>query len=311
MENFVLRVKTKLGQQVVDGLSTTDSVFDLKAKLAELTGIKSDALHILSGFPPKVLELDNENVTLKEIGISSGSTLIVEEKPTICCNGSEKNEIKSRPHISDTENFSNSPGILMKKIVPADNSCLFTSVGYVISGQINPDCSSFMRQIIANAVAADQSEYTEALLDKPNDVYCEWILKSDSWGGAIELSILSKFYGIEIAVVNSVHGNINRFGEDQCYSHRVFLLFDGIHYDPLYIEPLDGGPIQTMFPTDDDRILIEAAQLAKDANSSRQYTDVQTFTVKCMECNIHLSGQVAASQHAKETGHMSFGEIVI
>lgn len=106
-------------------------------------------------------------------------------------------------------------------------------------GQINPDCSSFMRQIIANAVAADQSEYTEALLDKPNDVYCEWILKSDSWGGAIELSILSKFYGIEIAVVNSVHGNINRFGEDQCYSHRVFLLFDGIHYDPLYIEPLD------------------------------------------------------------------------
>lgn len=64
-------------------------------------------------------------------------------------------------------------------------------------------------------------------------------MKPDSWGGAIELAVLSKFYGIEIAVVDSVNAIINRFGEDQQYEHRVFLTFDGIHYDPLYLEPLE------------------------------------------------------------------------
>lgn len=96
-----------------------------------------------------------------------------------------------------------------------------------------------MREIIANAVAADPEEYSEAFLGRPNAEYCKWILKPDSWGGAIELSILSKFYGLEIAVIDSINAIINRFGEDQHYAQRVFLIFDGIHYDPLYLEPLD------------------------------------------------------------------------
>lgn len=96
-----------------------------------------------------------------------------------------------------------------------------------------------MREIIANAVAADPNEYSEAFLGRPNAEYCEWILKSDAWGGAIELSILSKFYGLEIAVIDSINAIINRFGEDQHYTQRVFLIFDGIHYDPLYLEPLN------------------------------------------------------------------------
>lgn len=99
-----------------------------------------------------------------------------------------------------------------------------------------------MREIIANAVAADPEEYSEAFLGRPNAEYCKWILKSDSWGGAIELSILSKFYGLEIAVIDSINAIINRFGEDQHYAQRVFLIFDGIHYDPLYLEPLDVSP---------------------------------------------------------------------
>lgn len=96
-----------------------------------------------------------------------------------------------------------------------------------------------MREIIANAVSSDPEQYCEAILAKPNKDYCEWILKSSSWGGGIELSILSQFYGMEIAVVDVRNGIINRFGEDQRYAQRVFLLFDGIHYDPLYLEPVN------------------------------------------------------------------------
>ncbi|XP_015108358.1 ubiquitin thioesterase OTU1 [Diachasma alloeum] len=304
MADFVLRVKTKSGQKVVNGLSSSKTVAELKRKLSELTGIDINALEVRSGFPPKVLNLSCLNSTLSDTGIVSGDTLIVEEKINLC-NG----EKESRSHVVDSERFSDTPGMLMKKIVPADNSCLFTSVGYVLNGKVDPTCSDFMREIIATAVASNPEEYSEAILGKPNSVYCEWILKADSWGGAIELSILSKFFGLEIAVVNSVSGIINRFGEDQHYAQRVFLIFDGIHYDPLYLEPHDGGSIQTIFPTNDERVLLEAGELAKEAKSSRQYTDVQNFTVKCLVCNIHLGGQTAASQHAKETGHMNFGEI--
>lgn len=96
----------------------------------------------------------------------------------------------------------------------------------------------YMRKIIAEAVATETETYSEAILGKPNKDYCAWILKPDSWGGAIELSILSNFYGIEMAVVDTINAIVNRFGEDQSYPHRVFLIFDGIHYDPLFLEPL-------------------------------------------------------------------------
>lgn len=66
-------------------------------------------------------------------------------------------------------------------------------------------------------------------------------MKPNSWGGTIELLILPTFYGLEIAVVSNSNGIINRFGEGQKYGQRVFLVFAGIHYDPLYLEPLDAS----------------------------------------------------------------------
>lgn len=76
------------------------------------------------------------------------------------------------------------------------------------------------------------------MLGRPNAEYCEWIRKPASWGGAIEVSILTNYYGIEIDVVDITNALINRFGEDKEYGMRVFLLFDGIHYDPLYLESI-------------------------------------------------------------------------
>lgn len=103
------------------------------------------------------------------------------------------------------------------------------------SGAITP----FLRNLIAETVSKDPEEYSEAILGKPNPEYCKWIQDDKSWGGAIELSILSNYYGVEIAVVDTVNAIINRFGEDQNFPHRVLLMFDGIHYDPLYLEPLE------------------------------------------------------------------------
>lgn len=64
-----------------------------------------------------------------------------------------------------------------------------------------------------------------------------------------------------------------------------------------------------MFPIEDESVYAQAEQLAKEAQSSRQFTDVDKFTLKCMQCDTLLNGQVQAQQHAKSTGHTNFGEV--
>ena len=202
-------------------------------------------------------------------------------------------------------------GVLMRRVVPANNSCLFTSVYFALSGgEFNDTIGPALRQIIADTVAADPFTYNEAFLGKPNREYCTWILNEEHWGGAIELSILSKYYGIEIVAVDTLNVRLNRFGEDMSYSQRIFLIYDGIHYDPLMWEPLDNkNPIQTVFPVNNETILQMALEIANEAKASRQFTDVQNFSLRCLVCNAGLRGNSQAQSHAQETGHLNFGEI--
>ncbi|XP_018568960.1 ubiquitin thioesterase OTU1 isoform X2 [Anoplophora glabripennis] len=313
MAGFALRIKTKSGQQVVNSLTKESTIKELKQVLSSLSNIPINRLHILSGFPPKILDITQDNLNLASSGITSGDTLILEERSAPVPVPKEVDveqiqENKTRKHVEDPFDC---PGILMKNVVPADNSCLFTSVHFVLNGKVDEsgNVAPYMRQLVAETIRAAKDQYDEAILGKPIDEYCAWIQDDKSWGGAIELAILSNYYGMEIAVVDTINAIINRFGEDQSYPHRVFLMFDGIHYDPLYMESLDGGKIQTIFSSEDDRVLREAEQLAQEAKSSRQFTDVDKFSLKCMICNILLKGQVAAQQHAQTTGHANFGEV--
>ena len=58
-------------------------------------------------------------------------------------------------------------GILMRRVVPSNNSCLFTSVYFGISGgKFDIRAGSDLRQVIAEAVAADPITYNEAFLGK-------------------------------------------------------------------------------------------------------------------------------------------------
>ncbi|KAJ3641300.1 hypothetical protein Zmor_027812 [Zophobas morio] len=301
--SFALRIKTKAGQEVLRNLTPEHTVKDLKTQLSSISKIPRDRLHILSGYPPKPLDLTQDSLSLSKSGIKSGDTLILEEKAP------PPKEVTYKSHISDFG--ANSSGILMKKVVPADNSCLFGSIYFALNGKIDDSgtAAPYMRQVIAQTVANDPETFSEAILGKPNDEYCTWIQDDKSWGGAIELAILSNHYGFEIAVVDTINAIINRFGEDQHYTLRIFLLFDGIHYDPLFLESADGNNIQTIFPTDDEKVLRQAEELAREANASRQFTDVNKFTLKCMNCNIYLNGQLQAREHAQTTGHMNFGEV--
>ena len=47
----------------------------------------------------------------------------------------------------------------------------------------------------------------------PHQAYCDWILAKDSWGGAIELSILSGHFKCEIRCIDIQTCQVHRFGE--------------------------------------------------------------------------------------------------
>lgn len=316
MAGFTLKLKTKTGQQhIVSNLEQSTTVRNLKGKISDLTKIPTDVLHVKLGFPPfKPLDFSKEDDLISAIGISNGDTLIVDEKQL---SEEERQQQAARKRMEEDEKLAkelaaqgdDNNGILLKQVVPSDNSCLFTSIGYVLTGKVDPDSSQYMRQIIASTVNADKQEYNEGILGRPNDEYCAWILQPESWGGAIEVSILSAYHGIEFDVVDITNAIINRFGEDKNYGMRAFLLFDGIHYDPLYLESTSGEPPKTIFPIEDNGVYLQAEQLANEAKSSRQFTDVNRFTLKCNICDCLLKGQVEAQQHAKQTGHVNFGEV--
>lgn len=136
MGGFVIRVKSKSGQKIVDSLVPQDTVTKLKNKLSEITGVRIEALLVLRGFPPKPIDLSNGHATLQESDITSGETLIIEEKQVVC-NGERILQDTPRTHITDSLDFGECPGILMKMVVPADDSCLFTSVGFVLNGRFS------------------------------------------------------------------------------------------------------------------------------------------------------------------------------
>jgi ubiquitin thioesterase OTU1 len=45
----------------------------------------------------------------------------------------------------------------------------------------------------------DPVTFSDVFLERPNEDYAKWILLPKSWGGAIELAILSEHYSTEIA----------------------------------------------------------------------------------------------------------------
>lgn len=314
---LVVRVKSAQGQFRLDTLSGASTVEELQGCLFSLTGVPPATMRLLlADCPPRPLDCTDTQRRLDALPLRSGDTLIVEETtgkkrgpPEQQWNKKEEEEKKKgAPPDMVAEPL---PGVLVRRPVPADNSCLFTSVYLALSGgDYDAGAGAALRQVIADCVAADKETYTEAFLGRPNREYCTWILNEDHWGGAIELSVLSRHYRVEMVAVDAQSGRLHRFGGDRRCDQRLLLLYDGIHYDPLVLEPLEPGrPVRTLFPAHEDALLALALELAQEARASRQFTDVRNFTLRCLACDIGLVGQEAARQHAAQTGHLGYGEV--
>ncbi|PVI03278.1 OTU-domain-containing protein [Periconia macrospinosa] len=201
-------------------------------------------------------------------------------------------------------------GTMVLRVMPDDNSCMFRALGSaVLSSSL--DSMTELRSLVAQAIQADPDMYNEAILQRKPDEYCQWISYSDSWGGGIELSILSKEFDIEICSINVQDLRVDRFNEGR--PKRCILVYSGIHYDTVAFVP-EGGPTYDtendvkLFDASDDTILEAARQLCGELRKKHYFTDTQKFNIKCNKCGWKGAGEKGAVKHAEETGHMDFGE---
>ena len=103
------------------------------------------------------------------------------------------------------------------------------------------------------------------------------------------MTVFSEHFQVELDVVDIQTQRIDRFGknpdilikgtssfdkmlsvsfstgEDKGYRTRAFLLYDGIHYDPIVMTFGNNAPQQGVFSIKDDTLLVEALQIAKEA----------------------------------------------
>jgi ubiquitin thioesterase OTU1 len=201
-------------------------------------------------------------------------------------------------------------GTIVLRVMPDDNSCMFRAVGSAVLSD-SLDGMTELRSMVAQAIQRDPEQYNEAILQRAPDEYCTWISYSDSWGGGIELSILSQEFDIEIASVNVQDNRVDRFNEGR--PKRCILVYSGIHYDtialvPQGVSPKDPSQDIKLFDAKDNVILEAARELCGQLQKAHYFTDTRKFDIKCNKCSWKGAGEAGAIQHATETGHSDFGE---
>ena len=248
-------------------------------------------LNIRYGFPPKLINNEkSDTLTLPELSIFDKECLRIELIDPKLLKAKEN-------EIIDYSKYS-----IKKKDIPADNSCLFNAVNFAINQ--NPNSPEMIRSIISSEIMSNPNDYNAAVLERDPEDYCNWILKGDSWGGGIELSILSKFFLVKIGVVDIQHITIEYFGD---FSKCIYLLYNNVHYDVFYKE--ENGKIIGVFESKDEKIKEEIMEICKELQKHQKYVDTQMFSLKCMQCGFMMKGQDEVIEHTKKTGHINFNQI--
>lgn len=203
---------------------------------------------------------------------------------------------------------------LVLRIMPDDNSCMFRAFGSAFMGSI--DSMTELRGLVAQTIQANPEKYSAAVLDQSPDEYCKWIQTEYSWGGGIELSILSQHFDVEISSIDVQSLRVDRFNEGR--PSRCVLVYSGIHYDTIALSPSDPPHTHAyappefdtkVFDTDDQVVLEKAVELCRRLKEEKHYyTDTAHFQIKCNICGGQFVGESEATQHAKETGHYAYGE---
>jgi ubiquitin thioesterase OTU1 len=206
-------------------------------------------------------------------------------------------------------------GVMILRVMPDDNSCMFRALSAAVLGTAL-DGMTELRSVVAQTIQSQPDLYTEGMLEKKPADYCRWIQREDSWGGGIELAILSQHFDLEICSINVQDLRVDRFNEGK--PTRCILVYSGIHYDVCAVTPFSGAEpefdrkvfevVRSEGEEFDGGALQAALELCKTLQGRHYYTDTHKFQLKCNQCGAKGSGQKWAVQHASSTGHGDFGE---
>ncbi|KAK2747303.1 ubiquitin-specific protease otu1 [Myotisia sp. PD_48] len=328
-----IRVRGPSGQSTIS-LEDTATVQELSQHIADVTSLSH--YDVRYGYPPKPLELEklDPNSQLIHIGVKlHGEQLIVNNRddstnhaqtPTSTSTPlppATKAKAKPTPRQSPLSltrkqtDVGNDPpeipspehgGMVVLRIMPDDNSCLFRAVGSAVLGAM--DAMTELRSVVAQTIQEQPEIYNSAVLENRPDDYCRWIQTEEAWGGGIELGILSKHFEIEICSIDVQSLRVDRFNEGQ--PTRCILVYSGIHYDTIALTPANAPPEfdTKIFDSSDPIILERAVELCQILNQKHYFTDTAGFNVRCNVCGGVFVGEKGATLHASETGHHDFGE---
>lgn len=338
-----VRIRGPSGQSTVT-LDNDATVETLREMITAETSLPS--FHIKYSYPPKPLDLDRYEPTQLLTGLDiklNGEQLIVSaiestsaKEPTISALSSQPLPATNTTHTSErssqptkttdptplsltrrqNEEMTDPPevpvpdlgGKLVLRIMPDDNSCLFRAISSAVMSDM--DAVTELRTIVAEAIRADPITYSSAVLDnKSPDKYCRWIKSEDSWGGQVELLILSQYFQTEICSIDVQTLRVDKYNEGA--PRRCFVVYSGIHYDTIALSILGTAPeddVKTFESPISDEVLPCAVELCRQLQAKHYYTDTAGFKIQCNQCGTICTGEKGATEHATQTGHYNFGE---
>lgn len=348
-----LRVRGPQGQATIS-IDSAASWVDLTKEISEKTGVPD--FDIKYGFPPQALNTESIDgqTKLTDLPIKlSGEQLIINPRnvqaklsdpmagtrpPSEAVKPLPPRDLTS-PSTHQGRDFPDRPlnltrkkkgdvesdppevpvpqldGVMVLRVMPDDNSCMFRALSSAVLTD-GLDAMNELRSIVAATIQEQSDFYTEGMLEKKPLDYCQWITREDSWGGGIELSILSQHFDIEICSINVQDLRVDKFNEGK--PTRCILVYSGIHYDVCAVAPYSGADpdkdkkVFEVLRVEGDEIdggaLDGAKQLCKTLQGRHYYTDTHGFALKCNQCGETGNGQQWAVQHARLSGHGDFGE---
>lgn len=318
-----IRLRAPNGQHTL-ALDDNAAVSDLLAAITAATHLP--LYHLKWNFPPQPLDpaLYGLSTPLKDTDLNlHGASITVIAQATGDPSEDRQDTTSHSPaplslHRKDQPALKDTPEVLLPdrsgtvvlRVMPDDNSCLFRALGTAVLTH-TLDSMTELRSMVAQAIQRDPHLYNEAVLQRSPDDYCKWISYADSWGGGIEMSILSQEFDVEIASINVQDLRVDRFNEGR--PRRCILVYSGIHYDTIAFVPTGSNTYTPdndvkLFDSTDDVILQAARELCAHLKQQNYYTDTQKFDIKCNTCGWKGAGERAAVQHAEDTGHVDFGE---
>ncbi|KAF2786700.1 OTU-domain-containing protein [Melanomma pulvis-pyrius CBS 109.77] len=322
-----LRLRAPNGTHTLS-LPDNAAVSDLLSSISDVTTLP--LFELKWGFPPQPLDpsLYGMSTPLVDTDLKlNGAQIIViaeatgdeSERPQAQQSSAQPSpsaplslQRKENPKLKDTPEVAvpSRGGTMVLRVMPDDNSCMFRALGSAVLSD-SLDSMTELRSLVAQAIQADPDRFNEAVLQRSPDDYCKWISYSDSWGGGIELSILSQEFDVEVCSINVEDLRVDRFNEGK--PRRCFLVYSGIHYDTIAFVPSGASTLDTendvkLFDSDDDVMIEAARQLCGELKKKHYFTNTNKFGIKCNTCGWKGNGEMAAVEHATATQHNDFGE---